>query len=175
MHEKGRGRWSFSGPVVPVGVTGPFTASITSRLPAWGRGILEASTYYATFQLIALTPAVARLIPFVPKSGILPLATLERPFLPGQTWTSGFTISPQLGWKAAIAGYAVGRAHEGFRSLLGGDRMDPPSLMVPLEWTSPERPAKAGALICDPPKPRWSKVRTVAAMLNEFLLGVRPF
>ena len=43
-----RGRWwSVSGPIVPG--LGSYQASISSRLPAWGRGIFDASTYYVTF------------------------------------------------------------------------------------------------------------------------------
>jgi hypothetical protein len=176
MREKPRGRWALSGPVIPAEIAGPFSASITSRLPAWGSGLLEASTWYASFNLIGLPRSVARLIPFAPRSGLLPLFSLERPLLPGQRWISGFAISPQLGWKSGLAGYGLGQAHQTFRSLLHADLLRPPALVAPVEWGSPVvRPARAGALICEPPKPRWSKVRTAAASLNEFLLGVRPF
>jgi hypothetical protein len=176
LREKPRGRWALTGPLVPLGIAGPLSASITSRLPAWGAGLFEASTYSLSFSLIGLSSSVARLIPFAPRNGILPLVSLARPLLPGQRWTSGFALSPQLGWRASLAGYGLTQTHQSFRALLGSDRLNPPPLAVPVQWVAPvPRPAAAGALVCDPPKPRAWKLRTAAATLNEFLLGVRPF
>jgi hypothetical protein len=46
LREAKHGRWNFSGPL-------PLSASIGMRLPAWGRGVLELSTYSVSFNLLA--------------------------------------------------------------------------------------------------------------------------
>ncbi len=175
MKERPRGKWSISGPVLPIGIIGPFSGSITSRLPGWGRGLLEASTYYFTFSMMGL-PALPRILPFGNSaSRWLPLLALARPSLPGQRWFSGFTISPQLGMRSMLVGYGMSQAHQGIRTLLRAEGVEVPSLMVPVQWSSSARPAKAGALLCEPPKSMWTKVRRIAAMANDMVLGSQPF
>ncbi len=176
MKQRARGKWSFSGPVIPMGIVGGFSASVTSRLPAWGRGLLEASTYYFSFSMLGLPGTVSSFLPFNNSaSRWLPLFVLARPSLPGQRWFSGFTISPQLGVRSMLFGYGMSQAHQGIRSLLHADGIEVPSLMVPVQWSSPARPAKAGGLLCEPPKSTWTKVRRLAAMANDMLLGSQPF
>jgi hypothetical protein len=51
--ERKRGSWNLSGPVGPASVAGPLEASIRTRLPAWGSGLLEASTYTVSLTMFA--------------------------------------------------------------------------------------------------------------------------
>ncbi len=174
MKERPRGRWSLSGPVIPVGIAGPFSGSVTSRLPGWGRGILELSTYYFSFSMLGL-PSMSRFLPLGNSVGRwLPLAAIARPALPGQRWLSGFTISPQMGLQSMLLGYGMSQAHVTFRGLLHADGIEVPSLVVPVQWISPARPAKAGALLCEPPKSKWTTLRRIAATANEMMLGAGP-
>ena len=54
--ERKRGSWNLSGPVGPASVAGPLEASIRTRLPAWGSGLLEASTYTRLSHHVRLRP-----------------------------------------------------------------------------------------------------------------------
>jgi hypothetical protein len=176
MKEKPRGRWAFSGPVIPVGVAGAFSGSVTSRLPGWGRGLLEASTYYFSFSMLGLPGTMSGFLPFNnTASRWLPLFMLTRPPLPGQRWFSGFTIAPQMGARSMLVGYGMSQAHLGVRTLLRADGVEVPSLMVPVQWSSQARQAKAGALLCEPPKSTWTKVRRIASLANDMVLGSQPF
>ena len=55
--ERKRGAWNLSGPVGPASVAGPLEASIHTRLPAWGRGLLEASTYTVSLSHVRVRPS----------------------------------------------------------------------------------------------------------------------
>lgn len=176
MQEGPRGRWALSGPVIPMGFAGAFSASVTSRLPGWGRGLLEASTYYFTFSMLGLPGTMSSFLPFGHKaSRWLPLVALARPPLPGQRWLSGFVISPQLGARYMLISYGMSQANLGIKSLLGVEGVEVPPLLVPVQWISPQRPAKAGALICKPHRSTWTKVRRIAAMANDMAFGFQPF
>ncbi len=176
MKERPRGKWSFSGPVVPVGLVGPFSGSITSRLPGWGRGIIEASTYYFSFSMMGFPGTFSHFLPFGDSTARwLPLLTITRPALPGQHWFSGFAISPQYGLRATLFGYGMSQAHQGLRAALGSSGIEVPSLAVPMQWISPARPAKAGALFCHPQKTIGTKLRRIAATANEMVLGTSLF
>src|SRR5262249_31591806 len=97
LEQLSRGRWTISGPVGPPGFAGPLQAGIAARLPAWGRGILEGSTYYGVLSVSAFSPPILRLLSLSHRNEFLPLAVLERPYLPGQCWQSGLLLSLQLG------------------------------------------------------------------------------
>src|SRR5262249_41517620 len=131
LRERPKGRWSLSGPAVPLSVAGPFQFAISSRLPSWGNGLLEASTYYATFSLMGV-PTLLRALPFGPKGIFLPFAGLQRPYWPGQGWRSGFLLSPQLGWRATVANYAITQLYEGGLTAITSKRATAPGLLVPV-------------------------------------------
>ena len=110
--ERKRGAWNLSGPVGPASLAGPVEASIRSRLPAWGSGLLELSSYTASLSLFAF---VHPLIPGIglPKLPFLPIAMLQRPYTPGQGWKSGFMIAPQIGWQYIVMGYGLTQIQHG--------------------------------------------------------------
>jgi outer membrane protein insertion porin family len=119
--ERKRGSWNISGPVGPASVAGPLEASIRTRLPAWGRGLLEASTYTVSLTMFAF---VHPLIPGIglPKIPFLPIAALNRPYTPGEGWKSGFMIAPQLGWEYIVMGYGLTQLRHRLTPVLTGDR-----------------------------------------------------
>jgi len=152
---RGRKRrwWSVSGPVFPV--IGTLRASLSSRLPPWGRGVFEATTYFVSLNVAGFAT---------------PFLALQRPVIPGQEWLSGFAVSPVLSPRAMLMHY--GRTHlaHGIGTMLTGEWIDP--LAVPV--TSAGLPA-AEPLICVPPKPRlWWLRRGAAAVANVTLTAVIP-
>ncbi len=62
VRERPGRRWSLSGPLAPATLAASLDARISSRLPPWGRGIFEASTYYVTFSLIGFFNPLNRLL-----------------------------------------------------------------------------------------------------------------
>ena len=80
LTERKRGTWTLSGPVGPISFAGPLQGMIASRLPPWGQGIFEMSTYYLSLSVIGYFSPIAKILPFsLSKQGILPVLSL---FLP---------------------------------------------------------------------------------------------
>jgi hypothetical protein len=174
LRERPRGQWWLSGPIAATGFTGSLQAAISSRLPPWGRGIFEASTYYVTFSLTGLPNPLVRLLPFAPRSRLLPLLTLERPYLPGQAVFSGFALSPDRPVRTMLTSYAVTHLGRGARAALGSDRLVPSPLLVPVQTS------RAGVdvafLICEPPEARLRWLRRGALYAADLALAAfRPF
>ncbi len=155
LREQNTRRWSVSGPLGPPQLGGPFRAELAMRLPGWGRGMLEASTYYLSLTLTALQPAFS-LLPGSPPP-LFPLLALRRPFLPGQEWSSGLLLSPQLGWPRTAALYGIAQSAHRLQGPLEGPPEQPP-LVVPVHLAS----GAATALLCEPPRSRWSWLRAAA-------------
>ena len=89
LKEKKAHNWAFSGPVGPMSVAGPLEFSLGSRLPAWGQGLLDLSTYTVSARLLFFAKPIGSLIPFLPNKRFVPLLTISRPLLPGQRFLSG--------------------------------------------------------------------------------------
>jgi outer membrane protein insertion porin family len=161
--ERKRGAWNFSGPVGPTSVAGPFEASIRTRLPAWGSGLLEASTYSVSLTMFAFVhsflPALG-----LPKIPFIPIAAFNRPYTPGEGWKSGFMIIPQLGWRYMVMGYGVSQLQHRLLPVLQGDRGLEPELPVTVDT-----PNSRTTMFCEPPAPRFSPVRNALAMGLRFI------
>jgi outer membrane protein insertion porin family len=151
--------WSISGPVGPMSVSGPLQASISSRLPAWGRGLLELSTYTASFSLVAFAHPILPFLSVASKSPILPILALQRPFTLGEGWRSGFIVAPQLGWQRSVLGYATTQLQQRLLNRLASDRALEEDLPVTVAGPQGEM-----TLSCTPPKPRFSSLRWGAGM-----------
>jgi outer membrane protein insertion porin family len=165
LHEKKRGSWNFSGPMGPVSFAGPLQFMLASRLPPWGRGLLEASTWYLQFSLIGYAMPIGKVVPLAfAKQGIIPVFSLFRPFSPGEGWKSGLLIAPQLGWQGTVYSYATSQASSRLLPLIKGENQYQSQLSVTFE-----RPTGDGVLLCDPPKPKYHMVRMGAAMVLQFL------
>ena len=159
LRERKRRWWSVSGPVLP-GI-GSLRASVASRLPPWGRGIFDATTYVVSLNVAGVAK---------------PFLAIERPVIPGQQLLSGFAVSPALSPRAMLMHY--GRTHlaHGISAMLDGEAQDP--LVVPI--TSAGRPALSAVegqqdkpLVCVPPKPRlWWLRRGAAAAAHVALAAL---
>jgi outer membrane protein insertion porin family len=164
--ERKRGSWNLSGPVGPASVAGPVEASIRTRLPAWGSGLLEASTYTVSLSVFAFVHSFLPVLG-VPKIPLIPLAALNRPYTPGEGWKSGFMIIPQLGWQYMVLGYGVTQLEHRLLPVLQGDRGLEPELPVTVDT-----PTSRTTMFCEPPAPRLSPVRTALAMGLRFIGSV---
>jgi len=158
LAERKRRAWALSGPLGPVSLAGPLQASLSSRLPAWGRGLLELSTYTASISLLGPLKSISPLFALTTNRSFLPVFALSRPYTPGEGWTSGFAFAPQLGWQSVLLTYGTSQMQHRLLSVLAGDRENPEPLALAVE-----RPKGPTALLCEPPKPRMAALRGTAA------------
>jgi outer membrane protein insertion porin family len=158
LTERKAGSWSLSGPVGPASIAGPIRASLMSRLPPWGQGMLELSTYTASVSLMAFQqPIIAALASGTRK--FVPVFALTRGFLPGDSWRSGFVIAPQLGWQGSLLSTGTAQMQGRLLPRLTPNRGLAPALAVAVEGGGPD-----GAILCDEPKPRLHTLRTAASI-----------
>jgi len=140
--------WSVSGPIVPG--LGSLRASVSSRLPPWGRGLFETATYAVSLNMIGFAK---------------PFLALERPLVPGQELLSGFSISPALSPRAMLMHYGRTHVARGIGALIDYDVDDPLAVPITLAGQLKDEP-----LVCVPPKPRlWWLRRGAAAAVNMAL------
>jgi len=140
--------WSLSGPVLP-GV-GSLRASLASRLPPWGRGIFEATTYFVSLNVAGFAK---------------PFLALERPVIPGQQLLSGFAVSPALSAQAMLMHYGRTHVARGISAMLDGEVHDPLAVPVTSAGRLQDEP-----LVCVPLKPRlWWLRRGAAVAVNVVL------
>ena len=165
LKERKRGAWNISGPVGPASFGGPLNGSLSARLPSWGRGLIELSSYTASLSLIAFANPLLPGLSIFKHSTLLPLLALSRPFVPGQGWKSGFSIVPQLGWRATGLIYATSQIQHRLDPLLAGDRGLVSELPVAVDG-----PNSSGTMFCEPPAQRLASLR-IAASLSLRLLG----
>ena len=92
LRERKRRGWLVSGPIFP-GI-GTWRATLSSRLPPWGRGVFAATTYFVSLNVAGFAK---------------PFLALQRPVIPGQELLSGFAVSPALSPRAMLMHY--GRTH----------------------------------------------------------------
>ena len=148
LRERKRRWWSVSSPALP-GI-GTWRATLSSRLPPWGRGVLDATTYFVSLNVAGFAT---------------PFLALERPVIPGQKLFSGFAVSPALSPRAMLMHY--GRTHlaHGLGTKFEGERMDPLAVLV-----TSAGPLEAEPLICVPPKSRLWWLRRGAAVAGKLAL-----
>src|SRR5579863_3705751 len=167
--DRKRGSWNLSGPVGPASIAGPVEASIRTRLPAWGSGMLEASTYTVSLTMFAFVHSFLPVLG-LPKIPLIPIAAFNRPYIPGEGWKSGFMFIPQLGWQYMAMGYGVSQIEHRLLPLLDGDRGLEPELPVTVDT-----PNSRSTLFCEPPPPRFSTERTAVAMVLRFVGSAAGF
>ena len=166
------GRWTIAGPAGTVRMGGPFQGGVMGRLPGWGRGMFELPTYFAAVSVFAFGNPFSKLLPFVHTRSWMPYVSLQRPWLAGQGWTSGFTLSPQIGLKGMAAMYAAGQLQGRTKNLLMSDKPKQPPIAVPVERAGAEAPAM---ILCEERTSRLYLLRAGVAMAAEFFLFARPF
>jgi hypothetical protein len=157
LTERKLGAWRISGPAGPAALAGPLEASLSSRLPPWGRGLLELSTYTASVSMLAFAHPLLPILN-APKR-FIPILALERPYVPGEGWKSGFLIAPQLGSRNSALGYGVSQIQQRLLPLVSVDRSIEPDLNITVN-----RPAGEAVLSCEPPKPRLGPLRSTASV-----------
>jgi hypothetical protein len=173
VDERKHGRWSMSGPLGPVSWFGPLRFAVDSRLPPWGRGILDLSTWLVTFGVVSYTDPVMTILTGDTTMLWQPFAALRRPLLPGQETTSGFLLSPSLGWREHLihAGVLHARARAG--RALGSAGYSP----APLAATMGRREQdgsmvdQPGIFLCKPRKPRLDWLRSGTRLLWDLTMG----
>lgn len=151
LRERKRRWWSVSGPTLPG--LGSLRASVASRLPPWGRGVFEATTYFVSLNVAGFSK---------------PFLMLERPVIPGQQLLSGFAVSPGVSGRAMLMHY--GRTHlaHGMRAILDGEVRDPLAVPVTSAGRLQDEP-----LVCVPRKPRLWWLRRGAAAVIDVALAAR--
>jgi len=179
IRERSRGRWSLSGPL-DLSAFGLLEATISSRLPPWGRGIFEASTYYLTFSATGFSNPLIRLLPIGVRPSPPALLILERPYLPGQALLSGFAISPQLSAPRLLAGYGLTHLDRVTQAALIGDVPDSSGPLIPISGRHASAvaggPEEASFVICNPPARSHQRLRRGAALAARLALSaVRPY
>jgi len=160
VKERKRGAWRISGPVGPANLAGPLVASINSRLPAWGSGLLELSTYTVSLSFFAFARPLLPLLGINQKIPWLPILALQRSYSPAAGWQSGFSIIPQLGWQFSAMSYGVTQVQHRLLPVLQGDRGLEGDLPVIVQT-----PTQQTAMYCEPPAPRFSYLRNMASMV----------
>jgi hypothetical protein len=162
LRKRGLRWWSLSGPLVPG--LGSYQASISSRLPVWGRGALDASTYLFTFNVLSFARSfgILTFIPEAPAGMVL----LERPSLSGQEWLSGFAVSPALSVRTTVASYGRAQLARGVRAVLLVPSRE--MLAVPVVGSNRET---GEFLACRPATSRWRWLRRGAAYAVDVALA----
>lgn len=169
LQEMRPGFWSFSGPVGPLSAGGPLRFSAGARLPGWGRGILELSTYAVSANVMLFAKPVSTLLPFLPHRRFIQMLAIDRPLLPGHPWLSGFTIAPQFGWPGLLAGYGVEHARGWIRSWPDSESALTPGMPVTVAHNGSE-----GIVYCRPPKTKADRARQIGATAAGALLSFVP-
>jgi hypothetical protein len=171
VEERKRGRWSVAGPLTPL--SGPLNLLLDSRLPPWGRGILELSTFAAFVSVTSVSNPLWQILGWRKETLWQPVFGITRPFLPGQGWRSGFMLSPQLGWQATSLAYASTQARERLQGVLVSGGPKEPSLTVPVYRVSPSETdpaAPIGSLLCEPRPGRWAWLGKTGRFAVQWLL-----
>ena len=149
LRERKRRWWSVSGPMLP-GI-GLLQASVSSRLPPWGRGVFEATTYFVSLNMVGFAK---------------PFLALQRPVIPGQELFSGFALSPALSPLAMARHYGLAHLAHGLGPMLDDRANDP--LAVPVTSAGVE----VEPFICVPPRARLWWLRSAALIVGRVALGM---
>jgi len=172
-------RWSLAGPLGPSAI-GLLEATISSRLPPWGRGVFEASTYYLTFSVMGFSNPLIRLLPIPVQPSPPALLVLERPYLPGQALSSGFALSPHLSARRLLAGYGLTHFDRVTQAALIGGPPDSSDLLIPISGRHTsgvgDGSEEASFVICNRPARSHQRLRRGAAVAAGLVIGAfRPY
>ncbi len=164
VRERDRGRWFLGAPA--WGGLSRAGFSIGSRLPNWGPSCLELPTYFVTFNL--MSPLLG--LPVVSFNQAHFSISLTRPNLPGQSWRSGFQVSPQVSWPRMLLAAGIHQV----KPRLAEWSQPTPSLLVFVQWdtASPDQPRglTSGALVCESPRKLQDRLLNYLRLATEWLL-----
>jgi outer membrane protein insertion porin family len=170
LTELKRGSWRISGPAGPPSFAGSLEASLKSRLPPWGSGLFELATYTASVSVFAFAHPILPLLAIDRRRKLLTVLALSRPFSPGEGWESGFSIAPELGWRASALGYSLTQMQQRLLPVLAGGSGLVPELPVTVEG-----PSREGVMLCEPAPPRFAKLRyggTIVLRILSVFTGI---
>ena len=174
LKERKAGSWLLSGPMGPISLAGSLQFTLASRLPSWGTGLLDLSSWYGSFSLLAfgnpLLSNVSSLAAGASRKTVLPVFALHRPFLPSQSWMSGVTIAPQLGSQGMLASYGSTQLVERVLPWLSATNRTTTELPVTVETRDGE-----ATMMCESPRPRLYPLRRGAAIALQFASAVPMF
>jgi len=171
VRERKAASWLLSGPAGPMSVSGPLQFALASRLPSWGKGVLELSTYFASFSVLAQADPISQAILNTTRT-IVPVLAVQRPYNPGDGWKSGFAVAPQLGWRATALSYGMTQTRERLLPHLAGTRMYTSTLPVIVEREL-EREKTGVVMYCEP-KDSWKWVRLGASAALQIATSLTP-
>jgi outer membrane protein insertion porin family len=175
LRERKSRHWYFSGPVGPLSLGSSLQLALGSRLPPWGKRVIDLSTFTLSMNLMFFAKPLGSILPGVSNRRLWPVLQISRPLLPGQFLLSGFSVSPQLGWEGVLLGYGVSQA----RNLLGGVLESPrsytPPLVVTVAHSGPVGSAREGAISCEPPKTKLDWAKQITDITSRFAFSFFPF
>jgi outer membrane protein assembly factor BamA len=172
LKEKKSRHWYMSGPVGPLSFAGPLQLAIGSRLPAWGQGVLELSTYTVSMNLMLFAKPLSTILPMLPNRRFIPELLIRRPLLPGQNFLSGFVIAPQFGWQGALVGYGISHMRDSLGGLLGSDR--PYITDLPVAIVHPGVEGRE-MMYCQAPKTKADWAKQIGGTASTLVFSFLPF
>ena len=174
LRERKARHWFFSGPVGPLGLGSSLQLSLGSRLPPWGRRVIDLSTFALSMNLLYFAKPMGAVIPGFPTQHFMPVLQLQRPLLPGQFLLSGFSIAPQLGWKGILVGYGMSETRSLLGPVLESPRSYTPPLTVTVTHVGPRGDSREGAFSCDPEKTKLDWVKQITDITSRFAFSFLP-
>lgn len=154
LTERKRGAWNISGPVGPASFAGPLQGSLSARI---------LSTFVVSLSMAAFVQPILPAWAIASRHPLFPVLSLTRPFSPVDGWLSGFSLAPQLGWRASAFSYATTQVQRRALPALAADRSLIPTVTVVVERRSGEVP-----MFCEPPGPKFVWLRRAALLGLEF-------
>jgi hypothetical protein len=166
--------WFFTGPVGPLGLGSSLQLALGSRLPPWGRRVIDLSTFTLSMNLLYFAKPLGSIVPGFSSHHLQPVLLLQRPPLPGQFLLSGFSIAPQMGWKGILAGYGMSKTRTLLGSVLESPRSYTPPLTVSVEHFGPNGQSREGMFSCEPPKTRLDWFKQITDITTRFAFSFLP-
>jgi outer membrane protein insertion porin family len=174
LRERKSRHWFFSGPVGPLGLGSSLQLSLGSRLPPWGRRLIDLSTFTLSMNLVYFAKPLGAVLPGFPTQHLMPVLQLQRPLLPGQFLLSGFSIAPQLGWKGVLVGYGMSQTRSLLGHVLESPRSYTPPLTVTVSHFGPNGETREGAISCEPEKTKLDWVKQITDITSRFAFSFLP-
>jgi outer membrane protein assembly factor BamA len=164
VRERDRGRWSL-GASAWGGLSRSSWFSIGSRLPNWGPSYLELPTYFVALNVTSPLLGLPLSIFNQPLLSI----SLARPYLPGQSWRSGFQVSPQATWHQMLFTSTLHQVKPRLAEWLQATS----ALPVPVQWSATSRDQHrvlpSGVLICEPSRKPQGRLLSYSLAAVEWL------
>jgi outer membrane protein assembly factor BamA len=157
LTERKRGSWRISGPIGPASFAGPLQGSIGMRL--W--------TYTASVSALAFAPPLLPILAARTSRLWLPVVSLQRPYMPGEGWRSGFAIAPQLGWRLMGARYLATQLEQRLLPILNGNHGLEPELAITVH-----RPSSDTTVVCEPAGSKFALLRRVTGTALHSLVSL---